>query len=130
MIVSISRNLWCLSAGKKYQLHPSCFPWDTATILQTCYFGYLGMPIYTQPKLYYQNQFNIHVFLEILQKDPNLVLVLSACLTSHSQNYSIHLYKTLIFTSTPKINFVIHFFLDILHSKEAYSSIGRQHFGP
>ena len=26
----------------KNQLHSSCFPWYTAKILQTCYFGYFG----------------------------------------------------------------------------------------
>ena len=26
----------------KKNLHPSCFPWDIAKMLQTCYFGYFG----------------------------------------------------------------------------------------
>ena len=30
----------------------------------------------------------------------------------------------------PKINFIIHFFLVILHVKESCSLIGQQHFGP
>ena len=30
----------------------------------------------------------------------------------------------------PKINFIIHFFLEILHCKESYKFIGQQHFGP
>ena len=30
----------------------------------------------------------------------------------------------------PKINFFIHFFLEILHSKEPCSLIGQQHFSP
>ena len=30
----------------------------------------------------------------------------------------------------PKINLIIHFFLEILHFKEYYNLIGRQHFGP
>ena len=29
-----------------------------------------------------------------------------------------------------KINFIIHFFLEILHFKEFYDFIGQQHFGP
>ena len=41
MIASISRNLWCLTAGKN-QLHPSHFPWDIGKILQNCYFRYFG----------------------------------------------------------------------------------------
>ena len=30
----------------------------------------------------------------------------------------------------PKINFIIHFYLDILHFKESCNLIGRKHFGP
>ena len=29
-----------------------------------------------------------------------------------------------------KINLIIHFFLEILHFKESYNLIGKQHFGP
>ena len=35
----------------KNQLHPSCFPWVIAKILQTCYFGYFGHVWLRKPKL-------------------------------------------------------------------------------
>ena len=37
---------------------------------------------------------------------------------------------TSIFICMPKINFIIHFYLDILHFKESFNLISRKHFGP
>ena len=38
--------------------------------------------------------------------------------------------KTSTFICIPKINFIIHFFLEILHFKESWYLIGWQHSGP
>ena len=38
--------------------------------------------------------------------------------------------KLLMFICMPKINFIIHFFLEIIHFKESCNLIGQQHFGP
>ena len=35
-----------------------------------------------------------------------------------------------MFVCMQKMNFIIHFFLTILHFKESYNFIGMQHFGP
>ena len=35
-----------------------------------------------------------------------------------------------MFICMQKMNFIIHFFLTILHFKESYNFIGMQHFGP
>ena len=45
-------------------------------------------------------------------------------------NDSINLSKTTMLTCMPKINFIIHFFLEILHFKESCNLIDWQHFGP
>ena len=38
--------------------------------------------------------------------------------------------KIFLFLCMPKINFIIDFFLEILHFKESCNSISQQHFGP
>ena len=104
--------------------------------------GNLSKPGYTHPK-YYQlvENFRIYlqakeplqalVFLEILHRYANFLFwVLKACLDTHNQNNSINLQKILNFLCMPKINLIIHFFLEILHFKESCSSIGQQHFRP
>ena len=68
--------------------------------------------------------------MEILQRYANLFWVLWACLVTLTQNDSIVLLKTWMFICMQKINFIIHFFLTILHFKEFCNLIGRQHFGP
>ena len=52
-----------------------------------------------------------------------LFWVLWACLAMHIQSYSIKLYKTFTFICIPKINFAIHFFLEILQFKESCNMI-------
>ena len=51
-------------------------------------------------------------------------------LDMHTQNDSINLKKTFMFISMPKVNFIIHFFLEVLHFKESSNLIGLEHFGP
>ena len=47
----------------------------------------------------------------------------------HAQpNDSTNLLKTLMFICMPKINFTIHFFLEILHFTESCNLIGWKHF--
>ena len=65
MIVSIWRNLWRLSVGKKSTSSPIFF----LEILQGyCkqigIFGALGMPRYACPKLYYQHVKTSYVYLQ------------------------------------------------------------------
>ena len=48
----------------------------------------------------------------------------------YTQNDRIELQKTSMFICMPKIKFIIHFFLEILHFKESCSLIGWQHLGP
>ena len=77
-----------------------------------------------------KNQLHRHDFVEILQIYANLLWVLWESLVAHTHNDSINLYKTSIFICIPKIYFIIHFFLEILHLKKSCNLIGRQHFGP
>ena len=52
-------------------------------------------------------------FLEILQRYANLCWVLWSWLVAHTQNDITSLQKTSMFICMPKINFSIHFFLEI-----------------
>ena len=75
-----------------------------------------------------KNSFILHALLEILQRCTNFLFwVLWSCLVAHTQNDSINLYKTLMFICMQKTNFIIHFFLEILHFKESCNLIGWQH---
>ena len=63
MIVSPCRNLWCpkywnqlvgnfdFNLREKNLPYLSCFLWDIAKILQTCYFGYFGHAWLLAPKV-------------------------------------------------------------------------------
>ena len=109
-------------------------------ILQRSYkvvvLGALGMPGQAHPNWYYQfvenfcvylqvkYQFISHAFLEILQRYSNLFWILRACLGIHNQNDSANFYKTSMFICMPKVKFIIHFFLEILHFKEPCNFIG------
>ena len=64
-----------------------------------------------------------HAFLEISKRYANLFWIIWACLAMYIQTDSINLLKTSIFICLPKINFVIHFFLEVLHFKESYNLI-------
>ena len=46
------------------------------------------------------------------------------------QSRTSNLQKTSKFICMPKITFIIHFFLEILHFKESCNLIGQCHFGP
>ena len=48
-------------------------------------------------------------------------------MVTHTQNGNINLYNTSMFICMPKINFIINFFLEILHFKESFNFIGIQH---
>lgn len=50
-------------------------------------------------------------------------------LLKESQNVT-NQFRDMAITQLPKINFFIHFFLDILQFKESWSLIGWEHFGP
>ena len=61
-----------------------------------------------------------HAFLEIFQRYGNFLFwVIWTCLVTQTQDDTINLLKTSVFTCMPKIYFIIHFFLEILHSKES-----------
>ena len=55
--------------------------------------------------------------------------MLWACLVTLNQNDSIILLKNSMFIWMQKINFMINFFLTILHFKESCNLVGLQHFG-
>ena len=54
-LISICRNqfeeTFDVYLQAKNKLHPSCFPWDIAKILQTCYFGCFGHAWVCTPKV-------------------------------------------------------------------------------
>ena len=81
-------------------------------------------------KIFKKSISHSHAFLEILQRYENLFWERWACLVIHNKNDSINLWKTLMFMYTPKIKFIIHFFLEILHFKEPCNFIGWQHLDP
>ena len=103
--------------------------------------GILGMHSYIDQNWYYQLVENFRVYLQAynqLHPPPHVfsgyiakickVFILGTlgmpgctppCLVAHTQNDSINLQKTLMFICIPKINFIISFFLEILHFKES-----------
>ena len=108
-------------------------------ILQRCWklnvLGSMGMPRHTKPlnfgiHLQEKIQLHPHTFKEILQRYTNLLLKIHKPPILGTQNDSINLEKTLMFMWMPKINFIIHFFFEILLFKESYNLIGWQHCGP
>ena len=138
------RKLWRLPVGKRSS---SSFTFSLRyykKILYTCCFGYFGHAWLRKPKVILSTCRKCsclfagkkphpppsHAFLEILQRYANFLFwVLWACLAAHTHNDCINLHKTSMFICIPKINFIIHFFLEILHFKESCNLIGWQNFG-
>ena len=120
MIVSIWRNLWRLSAGKK-STSPFTFSLRYCKDLANLLFWTLWACLAIQhPKWYYQVVENFRVYLQAkIQLHPSrfhwdiakilqlVIWVLSACLAMYTQNDRINLQKTSIFICTPKINSII-----------------------
>ena len=105
--------------------------------------GTLGMPGYAHLKRYYhfvenfclsdrqKINFVSYVFLEILQRYANFLFrVLCVCMVTQTQNDGMNLQKTLMSICMLKMNFIIHFFLGILHFKDSCNLIGQQYFDP
>ena len=99
--------------------------------------GTLGMSGYAHLKRYYhlvenfclsgwqKINFVSHAFLEKLQRYQNFLFwVLWVCMATQTQNDSINFQKTSMSICMPKMNFTIHFCLEILHSKESSNLIG------
>ena len=128
--VSIWRNLWCLSAGKK---SASSFMFSLRHCKDIANLLFWVLTVWLcKPKCYYQLAENFHIYKQKTNFIPHTLLefwVLWACLPMHNQNDSINLWNTSMFICKPKIHFIIHFFLEILHFKESCNSIGQQHFG-
>ena len=141
MIVSIWRNLQRLSVGKK-STSSFMVSLGYCKSIVLVVFGTLVLSGYLHPRWYYHLAENFCVFfcrqklnfipypfMEILQRYANLFWVLWTYTVTRTQNNSITLLKTSMFIYMQKLNFIIHFFLTILHFKEAWNLIGRQHFG-
>ena len=104
--------------------------------------SYLGMPGNIHLKRWHhfeetfdvylraKNQLHSSIFLEILQRYVNFLFwVLWTYLATPTQNHSINFQETLMFICMPKINFIIHFFLEIFHFRESCNLIHQEHFG-
>ena len=141
-MVSIWRNLWCLSAGQKSS-SSLMFSLGYCTDIAKLLFWVLRVCLTTQTKVILSTcryLFSLSVgekttsssmFFGDIAKICNnfLFCVLWACLALHTQNYTIDL-KTLMFICIVKIHFIIHFLLVILHFKESCNLICWQHFDP
>ena len=68
-----------------------------------------------------------HVFLEILERYADFIFAYFGHAWLGTPNI---INPTQMFLCMPKINFIIYFFLEILHFKEPCSLIGQQRFGP
>ena len=130
--MTIWRNLWCLHAGKKLIL-------SFTFSLRYCklvILGTSGMPGYAHPNWYWHLVENFRVYLQPKnQLHPphfpwdiamiNLLFwVIRACLATHSQWY-YQLAENFMFICVSKINFIVYFFLGILHFKESCNLIGQ-----
>ena len=105
-------------------------------------FGFLGLSGSAQPKLYYHFIENFCVYLQAknlldpsclcgdIAKICKLILDTLGMPGYTHPNDSMTLQKASMFICMQKINFIIHFFLTILHFKESCNLIGWQHFGP
>ena len=97
----------------------------------------LGMPGYAHLTRYYQPEEKFSVYLQAKNRhhspcfsgDIANICKLLILGNLANPNDSINLKKTLMFTCMPKIHFIIHFFLEILHFEESCNLIGQQHFG-
>ena len=136
MTVSIE-EIFDVYLQAKNQLYSFHFSWDYKFVI----LGTLDESAYT-PKMILAPCKNLSylsagkratsslIFLEILHRYPNFPFrVLWAWLAAHPQSDRIKLKKILLLLCMPKINFIIHFFLEMLHFKGSCSSIGQQHFG-
>ena len=129
----------------KSQLHHSRFVWDIAKILQTCYFGYFehvwlcryqkkNYQLVKNFRVYLQAKNQLHlpclIFLEILQRYANFFFrVLWAILAMNSKKIIQSTCRKLrCLSACQEINFIIHFFFEILHSRESCNLIDQQHF--
>ena len=141
----IWRNLWCLSAGKN-QLHLSCFSWDIGKILQTCYFGNFGHAWLPTLKVIPSNCRKLLCLSAGKKSTSHPTIFWRYCKDMQISNFG---YLGHVWPCTPKltvwtckkrgclfaccmtkINFIVHFFLEILHFNESFNLIGQQHFGP
>ena len=140
MIITIWKNLWRLSVGKRssssfifslkyYKDIVNLLFW----VLWACLATWTQSDTINLKKTFVficrQNiKFTPPPFLEILQRYTNFLFwVPWACLVAHTQNESINLQKTSMLICMPKINFINHFFLEILHFKESFNLIGWHH---
>ena len=140
MIVSIGKTFNIYQQAKK-QLYPSCFSWDITEYCKLVVFGTLGLSGYVHLKWYYCLVGNFCVYLQVknqlhppcfcvdIAKICKLILDILSMPVSTHPNDSIILWETSIFICIQKINWIIHFFLAILHFKESCNLIGWQHFG-
>ena len=106
--------------------------------MQSYCFGYFGhawlnklkviLSSYRKPSCLFasKNSASSPCFIGDIERFANFLFWV--CLVAHTQNDSINLYNTSIFTCMQKINFIIYFFLEILHFKESCNLIGWQHW--
>ena len=109
-------------------------------------FGTWGLSGYAYPKWHYHLVENIYVYLQAknqphppsfygdIAKICKLILGTLGMPGYTHQKWWYHLAEDFddiyLFICMQKINFIIHFFLMILHFKESCNLIGWQHFGP
>ena len=111
------------------------FLWDIPKILQTCYFGYFRHAWLCTPIEYYQLVENFHVYLQPKNQlhppsfSGDIAKILQTSYFRYFELAWLHRLKMIVSTGR-KINFIIHFFLQILHFKKSYKLIRQQHFGP
>ena len=141
MIVSLRRNFQHLSAGKK---STSSFTFSSRyckdivnllfPILWACLATHIQSDISSYRKLLFICRQNInfipHAFKEILQRCANLFWVLWAWIVPLTQMVVSTCRRLQFLSACKKMNFLIDFFLEVLHFKESCNMIGWQHFGP
>ena len=122
----------------KNQLQPSCFPWDISKILQTYYTGHFGYAWLYTPKVILstcgkplclsasKNSISSSMFFGryCKNKQHSYFGYFRHAWLCTPKMISINLWKILMLIYMPKTNFIIHFFLGILHFKEFFNLIG------
>ena len=115
------------------------FPWDIASILHTCCFGYFGHAWLCIPKVilsvckknfvfncWQKNQFQNPCLSGYTAKICKLILG-TLGMPGHIKPKC---YYQPVFICMPKIKVIIHFFLEVLHFKETCNFIGCQYMDP
>ena len=111
------QNIWMFCIIIEDKSSSSTFCWYIEKILPTSYFGHFWQVWLIPSKTIIPTCWCLGRYVKFL------FWLLWAFLVMRTQNDGINLWKTSMFICIPKMNFIIHFFLEILHFRESCNLI-------